>query len=77
MIFKGGVGMANYLDYLNEFGLTKELKDQFSNFETQWGTQKKDIKPYSVITVLRNDANDLLEMKEKGGQNAQLAQCSK
>ncbi|MDR1315839.1 MAG: hypothetical protein LBK13_03100 [Spirochaetales bacterium] len=65
--------MTNYRDYLNKFGLTEELKNQFNNFETQWGTQKKTIKPYSVITVLRNDADDLLEIKEKEIRNAQLA----
>jgi hypothetical protein len=57
--------MANYKSFLVEFGLTKELKDQFDNFETQWGTQKLPIKPYTIITVLRNDADDLLGTKKK------------
>jgi hypothetical protein len=57
--------MADYQTLLNEFGLTKELKDRFIDFETQWGTQKIPIKPYSVITVLRNDIDDLKKVKKQ------------
>jgi hypothetical protein len=65
--------MTNYQAQLNKFGLTKKLNDQFDNFETQWGTQKKPVKQYNVITVLRNGADDLFETKEKDVWNAQLA----
>jgi hypothetical protein len=65
--------MASYEAHLSGFGLTEELKDKFINFETQWGAQKPSVKPYSVITVLRNDTNDLLGIQEKEAENAQLA----
>jgi hypothetical protein len=47
--------MDNYPGLLAQFGINEDLKEQFSNFETEWGTKNKPIKPYSIITIVKNE----------------------
>jgi hypothetical protein len=50
------------------------MRGMFHNFETIWGTQEVPIKPYSVITIVKNEAVDAnVAITAEGCENAQLA----
>jgi len=50
--------MPDFQDQLAQFKLNDDLKTQFLDFETYWGTKKPPEKPYSIITIANNDITD-------------------
>jgi hypothetical protein len=44
--------MINFQEQFDNFKLSEELKIQFFDFESDWGTKQSSIKSYRVITIV-------------------------
>jgi hypothetical protein len=53
--------VKDYKEQFEEFKLDDQLKEQFVNFETEWGTKTLPKKEYRVVTIIKDSKQMVME----------------